>query len=197
MPSIQQLLFPDKADDAYDDHEAAADDEKLSCFAALSAAGDEQLIDRLYDAEPPLDFECLFGDEVTDEIAYAAPYLVRLEAESDFGQWVFSRIGHDDHSAVIAVVPAETDLSALRRHFRKLNFIESAEGEKRLFSYYIPSTLRLFAPVCDVKQLRQLFGPVVYFIIQSDTLGQVMKFSRNRFGALTTERITLTPSKRR
>lgn len=188
MPAIEKLLFPDGEDD--DEYSDNGNDDKTACFAALRADASGQFIDRLYE-EPQPDFECLLSGPLTPRAAHAAPYLVRLEAASAFTQWVLPHIGSGAGLGVIAVAPAPMALSALRRHFRRLGLIAMANGDKLIFRYFDPPVFRTIAPVFSVEQLRQLFGPVAYFIADSAIAGQILKFSRDRSGALQTEKISL------
>ncbi|MDD5296178.1 MAG: DUF4123 domain-containing protein [Rhodocyclaceae bacterium] len=140
-------------------------DEENAAFALLDGAGIPKLLDKLYGEGGP-EFECLYTGELAPDIAEVAPYIVRLEPGSLFLDWLFSRWGQN--WGVFAVVPAKLELAAVRRHFRKLNIVYGPNGSPLLFRYYDPRVLGIFASSCNGKQLRDLFGPVRHFILESE-----------------------------
>ncbi len=64
-------------------------DSKLNAYAVLDGASNPALLDHLYDGERP-DFACLYRGELEPDIAECAPYLVRLEANTAFLNWLTS-----------------------------------------------------------------------------------------------------------
>ncbi len=132
-------------------------DDDDAVYAILDGAGIANLLDKLY-GEPQPEFACLYRGEIAPDIAEVAPYLVKLEAGSDFLRWVAS--GWGNAWGIFVVVPAELDISAVRRHLRKLNLVAGPDGETLMFRYYDPRVLRDFLPTCDAGQLREIFGPI-------------------------------------
>lgn len=138
-------------------------DEEHAAFALLDGAGIPNLLDRLYDDGGP-EFECLYMGELAPDMAEVAPYLVRLVPGSAFLEWVFS--GWGQHWGIFAVLPADLDLPAVRRHFRKLNIAYGPDGNPLLFRYYDPRVLGTFLFTCDAQQLISMFGPVSHFLLE-------------------------------
>jgi hypothetical protein len=162
-------------------------DEEHAAFALLDGAGIPNLLDKLHDEGGP-EFECLYMGELAPDMAEVAPYLVRLVPGSAFLDWVFS--GWGQHWGVFAVLPASLDLSAVRRHFRKLNIAYGPNGNPLLFRYYDPRVLGVFASTCDNFQLQNLFGPVAHFVTEGENPDQARILALAN-GALVEERLSL------
>ena len=61
-------------------------------FALLDGAGIPALLDKLY-GTAELEFECLYSGELEPDVAEVAPYIVRLEAGTEFAAWVLAGWG--------------------------------------------------------------------------------------------------------
>lgn len=140
-------------------------DEDHAAFVLLDGAGIPNLLDKLYDEDGP-QFECLYMGDLAPDMAHVVPYLARLERGSHFTDWVFS--GWGLHWGILAVLPANLDIAAVRRHFRKLNIVYGPNGSPLLFRYYDPRVLPTFAGIADDEQLKQLFGPTQTFITEGN-----------------------------
>ena len=112
--------------------------EECSAYALLDGASCSVLLDKLYDDAAP-EFACLFAGDLEPDMAEVAPYIARLEPDSDFASWVMS--GWGEHWGIYAVVPAELDLATVRRHLRKLNMVYGPDNQ--------PLFLSLVRPACD------------------------------------------------
>lgn len=141
-------------------------DDDCNTFALLDGAGIPDLIDRMQRA-PGLEFECLFSGELEAGVAEVAPYIVRLEAGSEFSGWAMG--GWGEQRGVFVQVPRVVELPVLRRHFRKLNMVYGPDGGAMLFRYYDPRVLWMFLSVCVREQVDSLFGPVSNFIFEGRT----------------------------
>ena len=172
MATIEELLWPD---------------DESAAFAVLDGANTPDLLDKLYDDGGP-EFECLYAGELEPDIAEVAPYLARLEPESEFKKWLQS--GWGEHWGIYAVVPAEMDLPEVRRHLRKLNMVYGPDSKPLLFRWYDPRVLRIMLPTCNRGQLEEIFGPMKKFILEGETPEQGIAFSLAN-GELVHERINL------
>lgn len=148
----------------------------LHAYAVLDGASNPALLDHLYDDEPP-EFACLYRGKLEPDMAECAPYLVRLEADAPFTQWI-TGAGWGQHWGIFAV--ADCDLRSLRYHLRKLNMIYSAELHKPLlFRYYDPRVINVFLPGCEPKQVAKFFGPVQAWFAESDGGACLMRLVRD------------------
>jgi hypothetical protein len=139
-------------------------DPKIGSYAILDGASNPALLDYLYSDEPP-EFVCLYRGELEPDIAECAPYLVRLEQNSLFTQWITSQCW-GLHWGIFAL--ADCDLKTMRYHLRKLNMVYESETNKPLlFRYYDPRVLNVFLPTCDEEQLNELFGPITVFFAEN------------------------------
>ena len=98
-------------------------------------------------------------------MAEVVPYLVALEQDSPFTEWVITQ-GWGNHWGVFVV--AKVDLRTLYFHLRTLGIIYDPNGEPMLFRWYDPRVLRVFLPTCDPVQVTEFYGPVERFVAEDD-----------------------------
>jgi hypothetical protein len=144
----------------------------IPVYAILDGASAPNLVKNLYQHEP--EYCCLYRGELESDMATVAPYLVRLEAESNFTELVLGE-GWGVHWGCFIVSP--TNLRALRDHFRAFHTVELPDQRTVLFRYYDPRVLRNFLPVCNAAELATFFGPVQKFIVEGETPESGIKFS--------------------
>jgi len=158
-------------------------DDGTAVFAVLDGGSIPGLLEKLH-AVPRLEFVCLYAGEIKPELAKVAPYLVRLEPNSEFAKWVL-REGWGKHWGVFVVAPA--DFLAMRRHLRRFLIVHTTDGKPFYFRYYDPRVLRNYLPTCDREQLEQMFGPAASYVAEADQPGVLLCF-RLKSGALAVER---------
>lgn len=151
----------------------------LNAYAVLDGAANPALLDHLYGEYP--EFECLYRGELEPDIAECAPYLVRLEPQTPFCDWLLGNC-RGNHWGIFAT--SREDIRALRQHFRKLNMVYDPQTHAPLlFRYYDPRVLGVFLPTCDAEQMAEFFGPVrTYFAETGDGAG-LARFDRRGEGA--------------
>lgn len=141
-------------------------------FAILDGAANPKLLDYLYRLRPP--FECLYRGELQPDMAEVAPYLVLLEPDSEFCNWIL-RQGWGKHWGILAF--AESSLAEMRRHLRRFLTVHTEQGKPLLFRFYDPRVLRVYLPTCTAGELAEFFGPVSEFVTESESPGEFLKFA--------------------
>ncbi|MCC6535890.1 MAG: DUF4123 domain-containing protein [Burkholderiales bacterium] len=142
-------------------------------YALLDGASVPSLLDRLY-AEPRPEFECLMHGELAPDMAEVAPYLVSVQRDGAFTDWLLTQ-GWGNHWGIFAV--ARTDIRPLWFHLRTLNVVYGPEGKPMLFRYYDPRVLRVFLPTCSPQQVKEMFGPVASFVAEADAPSMALSFA--------------------
>jgi hypothetical protein len=141
-------------------------------FAVLDGASVPELLEKIHTLEPKC--ECLYMGELEPDMMEVAPYLVQLEPESEFTNWVMTA-GWGKHWGIFAQTPA--DFRELRQHFRRFLIVYNAEGRPLMFRYYDPRVLRAHLPNCKVDELTALFGPVTSYVVEDEDPNRGLKFS--------------------
>jgi hypothetical protein len=146
----------------------------LEVHAVLDGASVPGLLDRLYAAPRPR-FVCLHRGELAPGVAQMAPYLVRLDRESELTQWVLGS-GWGNHWGVF--VRSSARLIDLRRHLRNLYQVYGPDLEPLRFRFYDPRVLRAFMPLAEPAQLDDLFGPVDSWVVEAEDPLRAITFTR-------------------
>lgn len=160
----------------------------LNVFAVLDGASIPNLLAELRSKSPPLRCECLYRGALPPDMAEVAPYLVQLEPNAGFTNWLID-VGWGNHWGIFAL--SELDFQSIRYHFRALTRVYNETGKRFLyFRYYDPRVLRIFLPTCLAPQLIDMFGPVDYFLSEGESPSELLGFMRES-GDLVTTRATL------
>jgi len=146
-------------------------EEGASIFAILDGASVPGLLQKLADQEPP--HVCLYRGTLEPDMAEVAPYLVRLDRDMPFTDWVLDR-GWGNHWGIFAETAA--DLNSLRGHLRTLLKVHDSDGKPLLFRYYDPRVLRVYLPTCNGEELNTMFGPVDAYWTEDESGAALLRF---------------------
>jgi hypothetical protein len=119
-------------------------------------------------------FECLYRGELDPDLADAAPYLVRLEAEMPFTHWLIAK-GWGDSWGILFV--AAVPFRDMRQHFRKFLMVYGPDRNPLYFRYYDPRVIRVYLPTCNAKELGMVFGPVQCYMLEDDDPRTLLRFT--------------------
>jgi hypothetical protein len=170
---IKQHLFADPA---------------LNAYAVLDGASIPGLRAELHGEHPPAQFECLFRGDLAPDMAEVAPYLVRIEPQAGFTDWLLDA-GWGRHWGIFAL--SQLDFQSVRYHFRSLVRVYDEAGMRYLFfRYYDPRVLRSFLPTCLEPQLAEMFGPVDYYLAEGEPATELLRYTHES-GALVATKESL------
>jgi hypothetical protein len=141
-------------------------------FAILDGASVPNLQAKLSEIGP--EHVCLYRGEVAPDMAEVAPYLVMLERNARFTDWVIGS-GWGEHWGIFGAGPV--DLATLRRHFRKFLTVYDYAGRSLYFRYYDPRVLQIYLPTCNEYELRTLFGPVSFYWIEDGDTNKALRLT--------------------
>lgn len=108
----------------------------------------------------------LFEGEMAEHVAHAGPCLVELGEEdctAFLQRWV-EQIGRN--AGILVSSPATLD--DLFRHLRDIFVVTDEEHQEYFFRYYDPRVLRSFLPTCSESELREFFGVVSLWVMETD-----------------------------
>lgn len=143
-------------------------------YAVLDGASVPDLPQTLWDLEP--ENICLYRGELAPDMAQVAPYLVRIEPNSPFTEWVLTK-GWGNHWGLFAVTPEEADLRTMRLHFRKFLRVKGPDNKPLYFRYYDPRVLRVYLPTCNKEELKVIFGPILQYILEGEDPATILRCS--------------------
>jgi hypothetical protein len=148
-------------------------------YAVLDAAASDTMLADLYKLKPK--FECLYRGDLTPDMAWVAPYLVRLEPGSALTRLVFES-GWGKNWGIFATTLAEFD--DVRRHFRRFLMVHTSEGKPLHFRYYDPRVMREFFPIADAEQIQTMFGPLKAWFGEGAAENEMLRFEPRKGAAV-------------
>ena len=106
---------------------------------------------------------CLYRGELEPDMAEVAPYLVILERDAPFTDMVLSW-GWGEHWGIFG--RANAGLQVLRNHFRFFTKVYDKNEKSFYFRYYDPRVMVSYLPTCNAEELKILFGPVLWYLVE-------------------------------
>jgi len=116
---------------------------------------------------------CLYAGALPWQLQMAAPYLVEMEREHAFTEFVLKQ-GWGNAWGIF--LHSDTTGSSLRKHFRSFLRVQDQAGRKLIFRYYDPRVMRVYLPTCWTEELRTVFGPVNRYILEDEDPMQILDF---------------------
>ncbi len=141
-------------------------------YAILDAAREPIIYSRLAESENRK--VCLFIGDQARELATVAPYLVELDEDDSFSQWILEK-GWGKSWGIF--VETEATFIKLRNHLRTFLRAADEDGKTFFFRYYDPRVLRVFFPTCDAEQLETMFGPVIRYYSEGEDGNTLIQYS--------------------
>ncbi len=162
--------------------------EGLAVHAILDGATLPGLLEPLDTSE--LEQACLFSGELAPEVAEKSPYLVRLEPDSAFTDWVLDRWGR--HGGIFLAVDDELPFKKVRNHLRGFLEVRGPDDEIFFFRYYDPRVFSRYLPTVNATEAETVFGDVVdHYALESET-GEALLRYRVSDGRVDEEVVSLT-----
>ncbi len=160
-------------------------------YAILDAARDERIYPVLRRLAASELIVGLYQGRSATELAAVAPYLVCLGTSDRIFDWIWEQGWGESWGIFLwSLVSVET----LRAHFRRLAMVRTDEGQRLLFRFYDPRVLGPFVQTCDTAQLREMFGPVTAYMIESPDGNAVLSFrGPDRLAVTTTQLVIPEP----
>ncbi len=157
-------------------------DKTMNVFVVLDGASVPELPQKLYRLK--VESECLYRGDLKPDLAEVAPYLVRLEANSEVADWVL-REGWGNHWGIFAL--SGEDLRSMRQHFRRFLMVYDEGGNPMYFRFYDPRVLRTYLPICNGGEAAALFGPVTAYLLEAEEPKRALRFRMERGALVRTE----------
>lgn len=149
LNSIKEKLF---ADSSY-------------LYAIIDGAACPKLRFKIFDWEPTN--TCLWSGALEPDIQEVAPYLVQLEKNSTFTDWLISE-GWDKNWNIFA--SSELEFKKFRKQIKKLLVVKSPQGQNLIFRFYDPRVLNSLKDVWTTEQKEMVFTGIKYFTMQNGSM---------------------------
>lgn len=118
------------------------------------------------------DWQCLWKGEAFEHFSFYAPYIVKVNSDSRFSEWLLDAGWGKDWGIYIR---SYLDLDKLAHHFRKFNEIyDEANNTWVMFRFYSPKTIEEYVPHLPIKDFIQLTDGVVRIISESNEMKNIL-----------------------
>jgi Domain of unknown function (DUF4123) len=128
----------------------------------------------------------LFDGPEGDQLADVAPYLVALPPQSPLLAKLLSKHWGDSRFTLLF---ADADFKSVRRQLRRFLMVEDEQSKKMYFRFYDPRVLRAFLPTCTPAECVDFFGPIAWFVLETEQQGLAQAFACKEGNLLRTESV--------
>lgn len=109
-------------------------------------------------------WDCLWRGALPPEKAAEAPYLVELNPEGAFTDWLLKEASTTYEGwGLIGLGP--TNLMTMREHSRRLLDVSLPDGQRRRWAWHDPALWAPLLPKLDPQQLDAAFGPLTDWVV--------------------------------
>jgi hypothetical protein len=115
----------------------------------------------------------LFEDTTLAAMINVAPYLVRLEPESDFSNWLMNESVGQSWGIFIQ---SNADPGELADHFKRWITVWDDNGREMYFRFYDPRVLHVFLADANMAEIDRFFGALVKKMIAEVSPGDALVF---------------------
>ncbi|MEP7048893.1 MAG: DUF4123 domain-containing protein [Pseudomonadota bacterium] len=158
--------------------------QQQSIYAVVDAARSSAVLSELV-CHGELYYSLYDGPE-GEELADVAPYLVALPAQSALLSALLRDHWGDSRFMLLF---AAADFKAVRRQLRRFLMVEDEAGKQMYFRFYDPRVLRTFLPTCTPAECSDFFGPISWFVLETEQAGLAEGFSYTNGSTLRTETV--------
>jgi hypothetical protein len=144
---------------------------RRNVFALLDAARDPLIYPTLETSRE--EFCCLYNGKSAQTLQLQAPYLVRPNPEGSLLRFLARFAWGKNWGVYLA---SERPITELRKHLRRFLMVEDPQGRPVYFRYYDPRVLRVFLPKCLPEEMRDFFGPVQAYFVESEQGDSLLEF---------------------
>lgn len=146
----------------------------VSTYVILDTARDKVIYPKIMNAD--IQSICLYHGAKAVELATVAPYLVQLEKDAPFTDWLL-KDGWGESWGIFLQAPASFKLNELQHHFRKFLMVYDEDGKPLYFRFYDPRVFRVYLPTCNESELEIIYGPVNRYLVENeDDKGMIESF---------------------
>ncbi len=107
---------------------------------------------------------CLYKGKAEEKLYMVAPWLFTYPRPSVFSEWYLANSGQQ-HWGII--LESTHNFKAIYIHLKKFLQVKTEDGSKLYFRFYDPRVLPTFLETSDEHQLKEFFGPVNKYILES------------------------------
>jgi hypothetical protein len=129
-------------------------------------------------ANSHLNHSCLFAGDLPLALEQAAPYLVQLDSDDAYTDYLAANLGN----SLGVFLQCDAAMKTVRHHLRKLLTVRDPRGAKLLFRFYDPRVLRVFLPTCDSSELDQMYGPIKTYWAEDPSPNTLIEFRHSKKG---------------
>jgi len=191
MEALQQMLF----NTAPLEDMPVQTDYCIKTYVIVDCASDEQHYKQLLSMDIP--HAILYKDDDAKNLETVAPYLIELDPEQDYTQWLLNE-HWGTHSVIY--IKSHYAIEPLAEHFRRYTkvVVEPRENDNRndetlaFFAFYDPRVLKDYFTVLTKEQMTEFCQPIICFNYEDEQqpdslLTSYLKNSGEQWNTLVTK----------
>ncbi|MCM3874999.1 MAG: DUF4123 domain-containing protein [Thermoanaerobaculia bacterium] len=142
-------------------------------YAVLDAARDLKALN--WSKESGEEYQSLYDGDSARDLEMFAPYLVRFSKPSPLLRKLVAKAWGQSWGIYLTSAASFPDL---RKHFRHFLIaqIEGGGDKNVYFRFYDPRVLRVYLPTCTPQEVRQFFGPIGSFLLETEDASRLLRF---------------------
>lgn len=161
--ALQDALFGPVATRGERTPIAGTDDGMFDTFVLIEAARKKDIALLFEGFE--VEHCCLFNGAAADNFALQAPYLAKVDPDSDFAAWLIDEAWGKGFAVFLR---SNNTMETLRAQFRKITQIyDSEHGSWYNFRFYAPEVVRRTLPALPPKDFSEIAQGIPAFITES------------------------------
>ena len=142
-------------------------------YMLVDAARAKPIHPRLLALDRVTQTRSLYQGDIGVNLGHLSPWLVTITEHPDIAWLAETGFGQSWGLFVVSDVAFED----VRRHLRKFNLVQRPDGRQLVFRFYDPRVMRGFLPVCGPEELRQFFGPIQAFLVETAEADGVLRYT--------------------
>lgn len=117
----------------------------------------------------------LFSDNVSNNMADVAPYLIEVEFKSGRdGHGYLKQWSVQQGRSIGILLLTAADAGLTWRHLRQVFVVTDEARRSYYFRFYDPRVLRTFLPACSGAEAREFFGPIEQILVEGEPASRLL-----------------------
>jgi len=107
---------------------------------------------------------CMYKGKAEEKLYMVAPWLFTYPHPSNFAEWYLANSGQQNWGIILE---STQNFKTVYLHLKKFLRVKTEDGQRLYFRFYDPRVLPTFLETADEYQLKEFFGPIDKYILET------------------------------